>query len=183
MVFRNDTVFVEVDPIITKTQQVRYNAHNRKTVIGELTFTLAGISSDSSLNISDHGLITGQKVIHQCYVAPATGLLNNQEYYAYVVDTNNVKLCESIYQTKQPSPKFVDISNDSSGSLLPVNPPLKFYKDTSVRFDEVIHLYLMFKIRPYYLHLHLSSILTLTIHMNMSLKEKTLILQFDRLVH
>ena len=131
---RNDTVFVEVDPIITKTQQVRYNTHNRKTVIGELTFTLAGISSDSSLNISDHGLITGQKVIHSA-TAPATGLLNNQEYYAYVVDTNNVKLCESIYQTKQPNPKFVDISNDSSGSLLPVNPPLKFYKDTSVRFD------------------------------------------------
>ena len=131
---RNDSVFVEVDPIITKTQQVRYNAHNRKMVIGSLAFTLAGISSDSSLNISDHGLVTGQKVIHSATV-PATGLKNNEEYYAYVVDTNNVKLCDSKYQTKQPNPKFVDISNDSSGSLLPVNPPLKFYKDTSVRFD------------------------------------------------
>jgi len=131
---RNDTVFVEVDPILTQTQQVRYNAHNRKMSIGELAFTLAGISSDSSLNITDHGLVTGQLVIHSAET-PATGLSDNREYYAYVVDNNNVKLCESIYQTKQPNPKFVDISNDSSGSLLPVNPPLKFYKDTSVRFD------------------------------------------------
>ena len=130
----NDNVFVEVDPILTNTQVVRYNSHNRNMTIGELSFTLAGISSDSALNITDHGLVTGQSVIHSA-TTPATGLLNNEKYYAYVVDKNNVKLCESIYQTKQPNPKFVDISNDSSGSLLPVNPPIKFYKDTSVRFD------------------------------------------------
>ena len=131
---RNDKVFVEVDPVLSTIQDVRYNSHNRKMTIGELSFTLAGIGSDSSLNITDHGLVTGQKVIHTAET-PATGLLNNEEYYAYVVDTDNVKLCDTKYQTKQPIPKFVDITKDSSGSLLPVNPPIKFYKDTSVRFD------------------------------------------------
>ena len=131
---RNDTVFVEVDPILSATQVVKYNTNNRKMSVGELSFTLAGISSDSALNITDHGLVTGQKVIHTA-TTPATGLIDNKEYYVYVISNNNVKLCDTIYETKQPIPKFVDISNDSSGTLLPVNPPLKFYKDTSVRFD------------------------------------------------
>ena len=52
-----------------------------------------------------------------------------------MVDVNNVKLCDTKYQTTQLVPEFVNIQSQLSGDLLPVNPPLKFYRNSTVTFD------------------------------------------------
>ena len=132
---RNDTVFVDVNPSISTSVSIRYNTHNRKMTVGSLDFGASGITtSTNTITLSNHGLTTGQKVIHTA-VSPATGLTNNEEYYAYVVDRNNIRLCDTKYQTTKTLPSFVNISTQSSGSILPINPPLTFYRNSTVTFD------------------------------------------------
>ena len=67
----NDSVIISVNPGLTTTVTVKYNVSNRKTIINPLTFNDSGITSATSLtgipntiNINNHGLVNGQKVIH-----------------------------------------------------------------------------------------------------------------------
>ena len=132
---RNDTVFVEVGPSISTSVTVRYNGHNRKMVVDSLDFVSGGITtSANTITLNEHGLVTGQKVIHTSS-SPATGLSNNEEYYVYVVDKNTIKVCDTKYETTKVYPNFVNIESQSSGSILPINPPLKFYRNSTVTFD------------------------------------------------
>ena len=76
---RGNTAFVDVNPSISTTQTIRYNSFNRKMVVGSLPFAAAGVAvTTNTLNISEHGLSTGQKVIHSS-ASPATGLTDNKE--------------------------------------------------------------------------------------------------------
>ena len=67
----NDSVIINVNPGLTTTVTVKYNESNRKTIINPLTFNDSGITSATSvsgipntININNHGLVNGQKVIH-----------------------------------------------------------------------------------------------------------------------
>ena len=132
---KNDTVFVDVNPSISTSITIKYNAYNRKVVVDSLDFVAAGVGTTANtINLNEHGLVTGQKVIHTA-TSPVTGLVNNKEYYTYVIDKDTIKLCGSKYETQQNVPNFVNLESQSSGSLLPVNPPLKFYRDSIVTFD------------------------------------------------
>lgn len=132
---RNDTVFIDINPSISTSVTVKYNKHNRKLTIGSLDFTSVGVATTSNeITLNEHGLATGQKVIHSS-TSPVVGLSNNKEYYVYVVDKNIVRLCDTKYQTTLSTPIFVNLGSQSSGSLSPVNPPLKFYKNSTVTFN------------------------------------------------
>ena len=89
----NDTVFINAKSGISTTVTVKYNKDNRKAVFNPLNFVAAGIVTagftttttgkiPSSIEIKDHNLLTGQKVIHTSS-GPALGLSNNKEYYVY----------------------------------------------------------------------------------------------------
>ena len=137
----NDTVTINVSPGITTTVTVKYNVSNRKTIINPLTFNDSGITSATSLtgipntiNISDHGLVNGQKVIHT-FSGSESSLTNDKEYYVYVIDDNKISLVENKYEVSKLKPDFVKVAITTAGTLSPVNPPLKFYKDSTVEFD------------------------------------------------
>ena len=141
----NDTITINVKSGITTTVIVKYNKDNRKAVYNPLDFVAAGIVTagftttttdriPSTIEIKDHNLTTGQKVIHTSD-APALGLVNNKEYYVYVVDSDKVKLVNNQYEVTQTLPNFVGITSTGDGTLSPVNPPLKFYKNSTVVFD------------------------------------------------
>ena len=139
-----DTVFVNVNPGVTTTVNIKYNQYNRKLVTTGLGFTSGGITTTTSIsgtpdsvNIPDHKLTTGQQVIYSG-VGTATqvgGLDDQGTYYAYVTDRNTIKLTLNKYQTTTSSPKFVGLSTSGSGTIFPVNPPLNFYKNSTVIFD------------------------------------------------
>ena len=137
----NDTVTINVNPGVTTTVTVKYNVSNRKTIINPLTFNDSGITSATSLtgipntiNISDHGLVNGQKVIHT-FSGSESSLTNDKEYYVYVIDDNKISLVENKYEVSKLKPDFVKVAITTAGTLSPVNPPLKFYKDSTVEFD------------------------------------------------
>ena len=136
----NDTVFVDVNPGINTTITVKYNKIRRKAVFNPLDYVAAGITTNAatggirnSINIDDHKLTTGTKVIHTS--DSPIGLDNNKEYYVYVVDTNTLKFVDGKYQLSQEFPEFVGITSTGSGTISPINPPFVFYKDSNAIFD------------------------------------------------
>ena len=136
----NDTVFVDVNTGINTTITVKYNKVRRKAVFNPLDYVAAGIVTGAatggirdSININDHKLTTGTKVIHTS--DDPIGLENNREYFVYVVDENTLKFVDSEYQLSQISPKFIGISSTGDGTISPINPPFVFYTGSNAIFD------------------------------------------------
>jgi len=130
-----DTVDIEVNPSISTSFIVKYNSSSKKLVLNELSFTSESVDIlNNSIYIENHKLTSGQKVIHVSDY-PSGGLKNEFEYYAYVVDRNTIKFANSKYESTQKNPSFINITSPSSGTLLPVNPPIKVYKNGIVDFD------------------------------------------------
>jgi hypothetical protein len=131
----NDIVFVDVNPSISTTFTLKYNDYNRKVLINPKDFVSAGINTLTNIiTISNHKFERGQKVIHTASV-PAIGLENNKEYFVFIVDTNNIKLTNTYYDSISAKPEIVGISSASGGTLSLINPPIKAYKNSSVVFD------------------------------------------------
>ena len=131
----NDIVYVEVNPSISTTFTLKYDDYNRKVVVNPKSFVTAGVNtSTNTITLQNHQLYNGQKVIHTS-TAPSGGLQNEKEYYVIAVDKNNIKLSETFYNATAEKPVSVGITSSSSGTILPINPPLTLYKDSTVTFD------------------------------------------------
>lgn len=131
----NDTVFIDVNPSISTTFTFKYNDYNRKLLVNPKDFISAGINTiTNTINIIDHKFESGQKVIHTATI-PAIGLENNKEYFIFVVDTNNIRLTNTYYDSINTKPNIVGITSASDGTLSAINPLIQVYKDSSVIFD------------------------------------------------
>ena len=137
----NDTVTIQASSGLSTTVTVKYNAANRKTVFNPLPFNDSGITSATSstgipntINITDHGLSTGQKVIHT-FTGSVSSLTNDKEYYVYVIDSNKISLVENAYEVTKPKPDFVKVAITTAGVLSPVNPPIELFRGSTVNFD------------------------------------------------
>jgi hypothetical protein len=131
----NDIVFVDVNPSISTTFTLKYNDYNRKVLINPKDFVSAGINTITNIiTILNHKFERGQKIIHTAPV-PAIGLENNKEYFVFIVDTNNIKLTNTYYDSISAKPEIVGITSASDGTLSLINPPIKAYKNSSVVFD------------------------------------------------
>ena len=137
----NDTVNITVNPRNTGITTIQYDKPNRKIVTRGLAFSASGITSSTSLtgipdsiSIINHGLKTGQKVIHKS-ATPTGGLVHEKEYFAYVIDRNKIKLCLDKYETQKPIPSFVGLTTANVGTICVVNPTLNFYRNSNITFD------------------------------------------------
>ena len=128
-------VFMDVNPSLTTSFSVSYNDYNRRMIIDPKSFTASGISSSTNtFTIVNHGFSNGQKVIHTA-TSPAEGLEDNKIYYVYEIDKDNFKLTDTYYETTRQKPSVVGITSASSGTISPINPPLKVYRDSTVEFN------------------------------------------------
>ena len=126
---------MDVNPSLTTSFSVSYNDFNRRVIIDPKSFTASGISSSTNtFTIVDHGFTNGQKVIHTA-TSPAEGLEDNKIYYVYEIDKDNFKLTDTHYETTRQKPSVVGITSASSGTISPINPPLKVYRDSTVEFN------------------------------------------------
>ena len=131
----NDTVFIDVNPSIATTYTVQYNDTNRRVLVGIKTFTSVGVNTSSNtITITDHGFTTGEKIVHTATTS-IQGLSDDGIYYIVKIDNNNFKLSDTYYNSKQRKPYIVSLGSTANGSIGPVNPPLKAYKDSTFKFD------------------------------------------------
>ena len=128
-------VFVDVNPSISTTFSVKYNDYNRRVIINPKEFSSVGVNTtNDSITIENHGFSTGEKVIYTS-TSPSQGLENNRIYYIISVDDNIFKLASSYEDSKNITPPAVKILESSSGSINPINPQIKVYKNSRVIFD------------------------------------------------
>ena len=108
---------------------------NRRLVIDPKSFVATGVNtSTNTFTITNHGFVSGDKVIHTSST-PAEGLVDNQIYYVYRVDNDNFKLTNTYYETTKLKPSVVGVASTAAGTISRINPSLKVYRDSTVEFD------------------------------------------------
>jgi len=130
-----ENVYMNVVSGLTTTVSVKYNDYNRRMIIDPKSFIASGINTTTNtITINDHGYDTGDKIIHTSSI-PSGGLVDNEIYYIIKVDSDSFKLCKTDFGSKQPKPSVVGITSTSIGTINPINPPIKVYKNSTVEFD------------------------------------------------
>ena len=120
---------------VTTTVSVAYNDFNRRIVINSRNFVAGDVdTTNNTISIQEHNLKTGQKVIHTASTSSG-GLTNNGIYYAYVLNSNKIKLANHRYEVASNNFKFINISSASAGTISPVNPPITIHKNEIIYFD------------------------------------------------
>ena len=130
-----DRISLGVLPGITTTVKVAYNDYNRRIVINPRSFVDSDVDIETnSITISKHGYLNGQKIISTATTSPG-GLVDNGIYYVYVVDENNIKLCNEYYESINPIPHIIDITSAYGGTISPINPRISLERNQQVDFD------------------------------------------------
>ena len=128
-------VDIDVNPSFATTYVVKYNDRHRRILVGIETFSAVGVnSSTNTINISDHGYESGDKVIHSS-TSPCGGLENDKIYYIVKVDNDNIKLSNTHYDSTSLTPSVVGITSTSFGEFGRVNPPINAYRSSTLNFD------------------------------------------------
>ena len=155
----NDSLDLFVKNIgITTTVKVKYNDYNRRILIGNYEFSNLDINPISdTITIANHRFTTGQKVVYTSN-SPSINLINNKIYYINVVDEDNIRLCDSYYESLSLDPNYVNIGSASTGEIGLVNPLLKLQtgrntifdlSDSSLSYNVGSRLYSAFKLNFY----------------------------------
>jgi hypothetical protein len=131
----NDLVNINISSGITTTYKVKYNDFYRRIIVGEVSFDSLSVDIDlNTIRIPLHNYTNGQKVIYNSS-SPSLGLVDNQIYYVNVYDKNRIRLCDSKYQATKLISEYVKINSAESGTLSPINPPIKIVRNGTIIFD------------------------------------------------
>jgi hypothetical protein len=125
-----DNVIIDVKSGISTTVAVKYNDYNRRLTLNPRTFSSID-NGDNIITINNHGYYDGQKVI----CTSGSTSINQGIYYVVVIDSNRIKLSNSFYQATKLNPEVVGIGSTTSGTILPINPPLNLTRNQTVIFD------------------------------------------------
>ncbi len=125
----DDQINVNCLPNIEKSLPVFYNQENKKFAVGKFDIVHNDINAKfDTITINNHGLQNNQTVIFESPIPPG-GLENNGVYKVSIVSKNIIKLL------KPNNGGIVNITNQSTGRLLVVNPPIELVKNKTLTFD------------------------------------------------
>ena len=130
-----DEINLNISSGISTSVIVKYNDHNRRIIFNPKDFVAGDVDvSENTITISNHGLVTGDKIIHTAS-SPSGGLIDQKIYYVFEFTNNKIKLCTSRYNALKFNPIFVDISTADAGTISPINPPTTAYYSDILTFD------------------------------------------------
>ena len=132
---KEEVVYINVNPGITTTIVVKYNDYNSRLVFNPRVILSSDIDiSANKITIINHRFKNGQKLIYTS-ATPSGGLVDNEIYYAIIVDSDTIKLSNTYYESQVLVPNEVDITSATDGTISPINPPITVYKNSTVIFD------------------------------------------------
>ena len=139
----NDIVSLNIDSDRTvgvgtsSSVKVKYNSLIDSLLINQIDFTSSDINtSDNTITLNSHELKTGDKVYYDATGAVASGLTTGA-YYIYKLDSNRIKLSETIYDSKLIPPNVVNIlsTGGSDHQLSLIDPPIEVVRNNNLKFD------------------------------------------------
>ena len=130
---------IRLVPLPNKEQIVfvQYNDFNRRIVFDRKKFEPSAITtSTDTINVQNHGLISGDKIVYNTGGSAATGLEDQRIYYAIEIDSNNIKLAANKVDALGSNPIPVSIGGTGSGEhfISKVNPRVKVTRGNTVSF-------------------------------------------------
>ena len=119
--------------------KVLYNDYTENIIIDPVKINTSDINTSlNEITISNHSFKTGDKVIYtnSSYISPNVPV-NNTSYYVFVKDSNTIKLCETIIDTRNNPPKEIDITStgNSNQKISLINPQIKVVKNNNLVLD------------------------------------------------
>ena len=105
-------------------------------LINQLGFTSTGVNTTTNtINIQNHELKTGDKIKYQSNVLPEG--LSNKNYFIYRVDDDNIKLCDTLIDSKQNIPNIIGIGSTGGNlqSISLINPKIETIKNNNLVFN------------------------------------------------
>ena len=131
----NHDIFLDINPGVSSAFNIRYNDFNRKVIVDPQSYTSTGINTSTGvITITNHQFTKGQKIVYTSGDV-AEGLVNEKIYYIGIIDNNRFKLTETYDDAIRKIPAGVGIaSTGGGGTINPINPPLKLYKNSTVDF-------------------------------------------------
>ena len=116
---------------------VRLDSLTQKIVVNPLTFNSTGINTvTNSITVNSHNLKTGDKVLYESLGTLPVGVTTGN-YFAYRVDENTIKLCETLFDSFNSPPTTVSIGGTGVGiqKISLVNPQIKVIKNNNLVFN------------------------------------------------
>ena len=139
----NDIISLDIDSNrsvgigTSNAVRVKYNSLIDSLLIDQIGFTSASINiSTNVLTLNSHGLETGDKVYYDATDTIASGL-STGAYFVYKLDSNNIKLSETRYNSTSVPPNVVNIVSigGSEHQLSLIDPPIEVLRNNNLVFD------------------------------------------------
>jgi len=130
---------IRLVPLPNKEQTifVQYNDFNRRIVFDRKKFEPSAITtSTDTINVQNHGLVSGDKIVYTTGGSVPTGLVDQKMYYAIEIDSNNIKLAANKVDALGSNPIPVSIGGTGSGEhfISKINPRVKVTRGNTVSF-------------------------------------------------
>ena len=116
---------------------VKYNSDYKKILINPVGFGSDKVdTTNNSININNHGYLTGEKVFYSASDTISSGLTTGG-YFIYRVDDNNFKLSKTYNDTNSNPPVHVSIASTGGANqeISLLNPKIKVIKNNNVVFN------------------------------------------------
>ena len=133
----NDNIRVFSLPNTEKHIFVQYNDYNRRIVFDRKKFEPTGVTSfTNTINVPNHNLNSGDKVIYTTTGNAPVGLSNQSMYYVIVIDSNNLKLAQNKVDAVGSNPTPVSLDSTGSGEhfVSSINPKVNVTRGSIVSF-------------------------------------------------
>jgi hypothetical protein len=116
---------------------VKYDSTNKKLLINPIGFSSTGINtSNNTITIPSHNLVTGSKVTYSATDLLASGLSTSQ-YFVYKVDSDSIQLCQTYYDSQQNLPTVVSIASTGGKyqTISAINPQINVIRNNNLVFN------------------------------------------------
>jgi hypothetical protein len=131
----NDSVYVDVESGISTTIKLVYNDVNRRFTTTPKVIQSINLN-DNILFVPNHNFTTGEKLIYN-QGSPIGALVNDKIYYAVIIDSNNIGLCSSLFESRKKLPSLIILSTVGigTGTLSSINSRIEITKYQDIIFD------------------------------------------------
>jgi len=139
----NDEISLNVVPNVsvgigsTTPVRLKYNQEYARLLVNPIGFSSAAINTTTNkITIFNHGFENGEKVFYTSLDTIASGLTTGF-YFVDRIDSNNISLSETYFDTQQDFPNIVDIIGigGSMHQLSKINPPITVTRGNDLVFD------------------------------------------------
>lgn len=138
-----DKISLRVNPnlnvgIGTSTSvKIKLDSLIQKIIVNPTQFSSSGINTISdTILLNSHSLNTGDKILFNTSGSIPSGITTGC-YFIYKVDNNNIKLCETYYDSVANSPTTLKLITQGSGihEISLINPKINQIKNNNLVFD------------------------------------------------